>query len=109
MKEKTHWAKSSNGPDVLDCEGMMRALGALHSGHVAVTFSPSGTGFNTGVVITAGIAFETLPGSALPSMVTTDCHWPTPMHADFWGAVYNLLYQLDQAIGATYKNEALWE
>lgn len=107
--DKAQWAKSTTGPDLTDAESLMRAIGALHSGHVALTFSPDGTGFNGGVVVTAGVIFERLPGSQLPGGVTVDARWPNNTQATFWACVFNLLYQLDYQISKVYQNESLWK
>lgn len=100
--------KSTSGPDEVDVITMMRAIGALHSGHVALTVSPYGTGSDTGVLLTAGIILDTLPGSSLPAMITAELRWPNRENASFWGAAYRVLWELDKAIGATYEQSELW-
>lgn len=109
MGDKRQWARSTNGPDEVDVVTMMRALQALHTGHAAVTFSPSGTGSDTGVTITAGMIFEKLPGSQLPGGVTASVDWPNKENASFWGAVYNSLWILDHEISKVYSQESLWK
>ena len=107
--EKAQWAKSTNGPDVADCETMMRALSALHSGHVALIVSPNGPGLNGGVDIAASMIFDVLPGSSLPSAVAAHTSWPNNTSATFWGACYCTLHALDFEISKVYKNESLWK
>jgi len=101
--------KSMNGPDLIDAETMMRAIGALHSAHVFLTVSPNGTGSSGGVVTALTALFDVLPGSALPATVTTETIWPCKEHGDFWSHVFAGLYALDLEISKTYKNEALWK
>lgn len=109
MGGSKQWAKSTTGPDAMDVMAMMAAIGTLHSGHVALTVSPLGTGFCTGGSITAGVIFDKLPGSSLPSGVTATVEWPSQEHSTFWGAAYNCLWMLDHEISQVYKNEKLWE
>jgi hypothetical protein len=106
---KKEWAKSTNGPDWTDLEAMMRAMQALHSGHVALIVSPNGTGFGTGVDIAASMLFERLPGSSLPEGVGCHVGWPNRTSATLEGACYKLLHELDYAISQVYQQESLWE
>ena len=106
---KKGWEDSSNNPDWTDCESMMRALSALHSGHAGVSIIPLGTGFGTGLSVAAQMAFEVLPGSALPQMVTVAKDWPCAAHKTLVAHIFSLLYELDYAIGKVYKNEQLWK
>lgn len=108
MGDRKEWAKSTNGPDEIDAETMMRALGALHSASVGVVFSPAGIGSTGGVHISAMATFDLLPGSSLPGGVGVDTQWPNGESKTFWGAVYRLLHELDHAIGEVYKQENLW-
>ena len=103
------WREATNGPDVLDVETMMRALGALHSGHVGLTVSPSGTGSTGGVTTLALMTFDVLPGSALPAQVSAQSQWPCREHQTFWGHIYGLLVTLDWEISKVYKQESLWD
>ena len=107
--EKKQWAKSSNGPDETDMETMMRALSALHSGHVAIIISPAGLGFNGGVDIAASMIFDVLPGSSIPTAVAANVSWPNNTSKTIWGAAYCALHALDVEIGKVYKNESLWK
>lgn len=109
MKGRKKWAVSSNGPDEIDCETMMRAMGALHSGVVTVAFSPLGIGSSGGVQTVAEMHFTVLPGSALPSIVGATATWPCNQCASFWGHIYHLLHSLDVEIGRVYQQESLWK
>lgn len=101
--------KSSNGPDLVDVESVMRALGALHSGHVVLSVQPLGNGFGTGVAVKLSMNFDVLPGSALPAVVGSDSEWPCGVCGSFWGHVFNGLYALDFKIGEVYGNSKLWD
>lgn len=101
--------KSTNGPDWTDVEMMMRSIGSLHSGHVGFTSVPYGTGATGGLVVVCSMMFELVPGSDLPSMVSTESRWPCNEHADFVSHVFAGLHRLDFEISKTYKNEALWK
>lgn len=109
MTAKKQWAKSSNGPDEVDCETMMRAMGALHSGHVGVMFSPHGTGSSGGVLVVAMMNFDVLPGSSLPAAVLAEGLYPCKECGSFWGHVYSTLHALDHKIGEVYQQESLWK
>jgi len=109
MPIKKEWRESSNGPDVLDCQALMRAIGTLHSAHVACVVSPGGTGFSTSVDVAVSALFETLPGSALEGGVGVHSEWPTREGQSFWGLVFDLLYKLDNEIGKVYNQESLWK
>ncbi len=109
MAAKKQWAKSTNGPDEVDCETMMRALSALHSGSVGLMFTPVGTGSSGGVSMAAMMNFDVLPGSSLPAAVAAEGHYPCGECGTFWSHAYSLLYALDQKIGEIYKQESLWK
>jgi len=101
--------KYSSTLDQTDVIAMMRALGALHSGVVTLTFLPLGTGSSGSVEVVAMIHFDVLPGSHLPSEVVAKSYWPCKTCKSFWGHVYNGLYTLDQEISRVYQQEALWK
>jgi hypothetical protein len=106
---KKGWEKSTNGPDWIDVEMLMRALEGLHSAHVALIISPAGTGSTGGVEVAASALFDVLPGSSLPASVAVHKKWPCTAHASLAGHCFAALHELDFRIGQTYKNEALWE
>jgi hypothetical protein len=106
---KAGWEKSSNGPDWVDVEMMMRAIGALHSGHVAVIVSPLGIGATGGVDVAASMLFDVLPGSSLPASIVVNKTWPCNTHKTLAAHAFNLLHELDFAIGQAYQNETLWK
>jgi hypothetical protein len=101
--------KSTNGPDWIDIEMMMRAMGSLHTGRVGVTILPLGIGSSGGLSIACSMMFDVLPGSQLPPVVSTESTWPCNSHADLVGHVFAGLHTLDYEISKVYKNEALWK
>jgi hypothetical protein len=109
LATKKEWRESTNGPDVLDCAVMMKAIETLHSAHVAVIVSPGGTGSGTPVDVGVSALFETLPGSALEGGVVAHSEWPDKDGRSFWGLVYDLCWKLDQEVSKVYKNESLWK
>jgi len=106
---KTEWRASSNGPDCLDVAVIMRAIGQLHSAHVALIVSPGDQASGSPVDLAMSAIFETLPGSSLPKTVGVHTTWPNGQGTSFWGEGYRLAWTLDEEIGRTYKNETLWE
>lgn len=109
MTSKRGWEKSTNGPDWTDVEMLMRAMEGLHSAHVAVVFSPAGTGATGGLDVAASCCFDVLPGSSLPESVTVNKGWPCNTHKTLAGHAFATLHELDYAISRVYTNEKLWE
>jgi len=101
--------KSTNGPDLIDCEAMMRAMGALHSGHVELMLRPLGTGLGVSVEIELVMKFDVLPGSQLPAEIKSVSSYPCGVCGSFWGHVFSGLYALDFQIGQTYEQSELWK
>jgi len=106
---KTGWEKPTTGPDWIDVEMLMRAIGGLHSGHVAVIVSPDGTGSSGGVDVAASMLFDVLPGSSLPSAVSVHGTWPCGKHDTIAAHAFSVLHDLDHEISKVYKNESLWK
>lgn len=109
MTRKKGWEDSTNGPDWIDVEAMMRAIGSLHSAEVSVMFSPLGIGATGGLEVMTLCTFEVLPGSSLPKVVMCTSEWPCRDHATLVSHVFATLYDLDAEIGRTYRNEELWK
>jgi len=109
VKRKQEWRDATNGPDHLDVETMMRAMGALHSGVVSVAFAPVGIGPSGGVLTTAEISLAVLPGSSLPTVIGVSSKWPCNQCKSFWGHLYHLLHGLDREIAKVYEQESLWK
>jgi len=109
MTRKDGWEEPSSGPDWIDVEMLMRAIGGLHSGHVAIIVSPDGTGSSGGVDVAASMIFDVLPGSSLPGNVATRGVWPCSTHRTLAAHAFSLLHKLDAEIGKVYRQESLWE
>jgi len=109
MAAKSQWAKSTNGPDWTDIETLMRAISALHTGHVNVAFSPRGIGSSGGLHIALSILLDVLPGSSLPAVIMAESEWPCAENHDLCAHVFEGLYQLDYQVGEVYKQEELWK
>jgi hypothetical protein len=109
VTRKDGWEDAANGPDWVDCESLMRAIGALHSAHVAVIVSPRGTGATGGVDVAASAIFDVLPGSSIPETVGVSKGWPCNTHKTLAAHAFALLHELDFAISKVYQNEALWK
>ena len=106
---KNQWAVSSNGPDWTDVETLIRAIGALHSAHVAVILSQCGIGSSGGISVVASALFERLPGSQLPPSVQVKAEWPNATHATLEGVAFAQLYALDYEISRVYEQSSLWK
>ena len=109
MTVKAGWEKPTNGPDWIDVEMLMRALGGLHSGHVAIIISPDGIGSSGGMDVAASMLFDVLPGSSLPTAVATHGTYPCSTHKTLASHAFSLLHGLDFEISKVYKNESLWK
>jgi hypothetical protein len=106
---KKEWRESSSGPDCLDVNVLMAAIGSLHTAHVALIVSPAGTGSPTSVDIAMSALLDVLPGSSIPSAVAAHAEWPNKKGTSFWGECYNLAWVLDEEISKVYKQESLWK
>jgi len=106
---KKGWEESTKGPDWIDVETLMRAIGALHSGRVGLTVLPSGTGSTGGLSVAASIMLDVLPGSSLPADILVDKNWPCSSHATLAAHAFALLHELDFAIGKVYQQDSLWK
>lgn len=109
MTKKTGWEEPSTAPDWIDVESLMRAISALHSGHVALVVSPEGTGATGGLDVAASMLFDVLPGSQLPANLCVRGIWPCAKHRTFAGHAFGLLHELDFEISKVYENAALWK
>jgi hypothetical protein len=109
MTRKDGWEEPSTGPDWIDVEMLMRAIGGLHSGHVAVILSPDGTGSSGGVDVAASMLFDVLPGSSLPESAAVHASWPCAKHTTLAAHAFSVLHDLDYEISRVYKNESLWK
>lgn len=109
MEKGKKWREPTSGPDCLDVMTILQAIGTLHSGHVALIVSPSGTGSPTSVDIAASILLDVLPGSQLPAAIGAHAEWPNKKGTSFWGECYALAWILDEEISKVYKQESLWK
>jgi hypothetical protein len=109
MSRKTGWEEPTTGPDWVDVEMLLRALGALHTGHAAVIVSPDGIGSSGGVEVAASMLFDVLPGSSLPDSVVVHRRWPCDTHKTLAAHAFSLLHELDYQISKVYNQESLWE
>jgi len=101
--------KFSNGPGWIDVETMCRAMSALHSGEVGLTFLPAGIGSTGGLSVAASIMLNVLPGSKIPPCVSVVKNWPCGQHSTMEGHAFALLHELDFKISTVYQNEELWK
>jgi hypothetical protein len=106
---RKEWREHSNGPDILDVNAMMAAIGTLHSAHVALILSPAGTGSPTSVDLAMSALFDLLPGSSLPGGVAAHATYPSKDGESLMGLAYKLCWQLDEEISKVYKQESLWK
>lgn len=109
MGDKRGWEEPTTGPDWVDISTMMKAMSALHSGHVGLTVLPAGPGSSSGLSVSAAIMFDLLPGSSLPPVVAVEQKWPCVGSKTFAGFCYGLLHKLDYEISRVYKQESLWK
>lgn len=109
MTRKNGWEEPTKSPDWIDVEGYLRAIQALHSGHVGLRVAPLGTGFVGGLGVEAVMTFDLLPGSALPPTVTVSRSWPCTEHQTLAAHCLALLYELDFAVARVYNQASLWQ
>jgi hypothetical protein len=95
MATKGLWAKSSSGPDWVDIEATMRAVGKLHAGVVSLTILPCGTGATGGFRIVTTYA-ESIDAVQGPDDITClETEWPCREGCTFAGHCYAQLIALD--------------
>lgn len=90
----------------LDWSAVMAMAGALESTHtcrVELTVTTRGQAHNGSMHLVIKALFDTLPGSDLPKAVEVRSDYPTSKCKTVEGLVYNLLWQLDYAIGQAYE------
>lgn len=90
-----------------DLMTMAGAIEGVHTCRVEVVFSTLGQGHNGGMHIVATARFDVLPGSDLLETVSVNADWPSGKARSEMGLVYNLLWQLDYAIGKAYEQLTL--
>ncbi len=90
-----------------DIMAMAAAMESLHTCVVSVVFTTRGQGHNGGMHIDVSAAFNVLPGSDLPKDVSVNADWPSGKARSEMGLVYNLMWQLDYAIGQAYEQMTL--
>lgn len=100
-------SNSSAGLGWTDIMMMATALESLHTCRVTIAITPRGAGRNGGMNIDVSAAFDVLEGSDLPRIVSVSAEWPSGKARSEVGLVYNLLWQLDYAIGKAYEQMTL--
>lgn len=98
-----------SGPEVTDVMMMLAALEGVHSCRAEFRLTTRTTPPNGSMHIECTASFSVLPGSDLPSTVAVEADWPSAKARTFEGLLYNLLWQLDYAIGKAYEQMTLKE
>jgi hypothetical protein len=109
MTRKTGWEEPSTGPDWIDVEMLMRAIGSIHDGEIAIVISPDGIGSSGGVAVAASALFHVVPGADLPLNVLVEKKWPCTTHKTLASHAFALLHELDREIGKSYKSKPLFD
>jgi hypothetical protein len=92
-----------------DVAAMMKAIEAMHTCRVEYRVRTAGKGVDGRLTIECVAAFDVLPGSDLPKVVSVEHIWPSKAASTFDGLCYNLLWQLDYAIQQAYEQMPLTE
>lgn len=95
--------KYSTGIDWTTVFAMQGAVEVMHSCRVVWTLTTPGQAQNGSTAIECVAHFAVVPGSDLPKTVTVRHVWPTKTAKTMEGLWYNLLWQLDYAIGKAYE------
>jgi len=95
--------KYSTGLDWTTVIAMTGAVEAMHSCRVEWIVTTRGQAHNGSIEIVCAAHFDVLPGSDLPRQVEVKHFWPTNAAKSMEGLWYNLLWQLDYAIGKAYE------
>lgn len=95
--------KYTSGIGVTEAIAMMGAMESMHSCRCELRITTRGQAHNGGARIELEAAFDVLPGSDLPKVVSVEHSWPTRAVTTFEGLFYNLCWQLDYAIQRAYE------
>lgn len=98
MGRHKSWAESTTGPDMLDLEMAMRAVGEITLGVVSLTVLPQGTGATGGlrVVLTWCANIDVVNGP--DDLIVNDSVWPCREGCTFQGHVLGGIAKLDHEL-----------
>jgi hypothetical protein len=96
-----------NGPDLIDCEALMRAIESLHEGKVVLTVFSAGIGGGTGLQVNITHILDDLTEGDLTAVTGVSSAWPCGQHREFWACIFEGLYKLDYAIGQSYHQQKM--
>ena len=104
---KAQWAKSTNGPDWMDLEAAMRALGELTDGTVMVSFSPRGIGSTGGLqcAVTWHPKVDRVDGNL--EMIVTESYWPCAEGCTLEGHILAGIYILDSDLAERMRQREI--
>jgi hypothetical protein len=100
---------SSIGPDLTDCETLMRGIEALHGGQLQLTVTPAGISATGGLSVVLTWTTPSVDGVLSGDPLVIVNRWPCPVHKEFWACVFEALYQMDTRIGRGYVQTSLTE
>jgi len=106
---ETVMGKSTNGPDMIDCEALMRAIESLHGGTVVLTVFSEGIGGGTGLHVNITHIQDSLPSEPYVEAIGVGSVWPCGSHVDFWACVFEGLYKLDFKVSEAFVQQELPE
>jgi hypothetical protein len=92
---KAKWAKSTSGPDWVDIEATMRAVGRMHAGVVSLTILPAGIGATGGLRIVVSFVESLEPVESPDDIICLETEWPCREGCTFEGHCYAQLLALD--------------
>ena len=104
---KRSWGRAANGPDWVDLEAAMRAVGNLSGGTVMVTCSPLGIGATGGLRCAVSWTSNTESVGGDQVMAITESTWPCPEGCTLEGHLLAGIYQLDHALVKRMKQSEL--
>lgn len=96
-------AERTTSLDWTDVAMMMSAISTMHTCRVEWTATTVGKGHSGHMHISLWATFDVVPNSDLPRIVSVSGQWPSSQARSFEGLIYNLLWQLDYAIGQAYE------
>lgn len=96
---------SQRGPGSTDIEMMMRALEITHRGQVQLTVTPAGISATGGMSTVLSFTRPSLADGSRPEEVLVIHRWPCEQHSEFWGCIYEGLWQLDHRISQVIPDD----
>lgn len=104
---KTDWARSGNGPDILDVSTAMEAIGRMHGVSLSLVLQQDGKYGSGGVSVTCIAQSENASSGGVRSSVSRKRRFPSDDAQTLEGLLMRLLYEIDYDCTAFWQQERI--